>query len=937
VSDINVGSTSVSVTPDARDWNAKLRAQIEPGAREIGDKIGKDIGEAMYLRVLENVEKIRVKLDELGAKSVDVKVDVDDHGTAAATAAKVEAVGAAGSAGTGGLHLMAASILALGPAAIGMAAAAIPAILAVGAAAAGALAGAGVLALGFSGIGEALSASQQKPTGGGSGGGSNAALGQQSQQLSAKQATQQAADQLAQALQSQKDAETALTRAQRDAKDAQVALSTARKQAAQDIVDLDNKVKDNALAQREAVIKLAQAKQTLDIVNAAPGASLPQYAAQVAQAKLDYDKAQQALAELQLGGKRLAEQDKANDKAGVEGSKGVVDAKKKITDTNVALAKAQTNVTDTAHKTAEAQQNIIDTQLKNAIAAQRAANGMTAAAAGANAFGDAMAKLNPLQQEFVRFLLSLKPLFDQLKLAASGFLPGLQAGIQSIVTVFPQILQIVSNIAAALGGVFKSIGQQFITPEGQKFLHFLATELPGQITFLGNVFIQVGRIFSGVWEAFAPIIHALDAQFLGLLTNLGNAANGGPIQAFAKVIGDLLKQTAPVFKSIGGLLVEAFKAIAPAIGPSLQLVKILADTLTRLGEPVVKPLARLLGDLVTAFLPLLPVIGQLITTALPPMIDFLDTLVQQGIVPLVSALVDGLVPILPQFASALTTIYTALRPLIPPLAQVLVKAIQLMLPMLPQMVKAFADLAVSLAAILVAILPVLPPLLTLVAKVINAAVIQDSIRLAQAITQILVALLSVGRGIAGAVKTITDKFDSMIGFFTKLPDRISGATSGMFDGIKDAFRSALNWIIDGWNNLSFTLPSIDTKIPGVGKIGGWTLNTPDIPRLATGGMTNGPGTFVMGDNPGGREVALPLNSPQTTAALSQALAMAMANLDTSGYASTGHASGALSAMSGAGKGSGQGNSITNKFVIPQMFDAAGASHAIANRQYARGV
>jgi phage-related protein len=921
VSGINVGSTSVSVTPNAEGWNEKLRAQIEPGAREIGDSIGKDIGEAMYLRVLENVEKIHIKLDELGAKRVDIDVNIDDHGSAEATAFKVKAVDAAASSGSGGLHLMLSSVLALGPAAIGMAAAAIPAILAVGAAAAGALAGAGVLALGFSGVGEALQASQQKPARGGTGV-SNAGLSQQSQQLSAKQATQQAADQLTQAIQAQKDAETALARAQRDAQDAQTALNAARKQAAQDLEDLDNKVKDNTLAQREAVIKLAQAKLALDIVNAAPGASLPQYATQVAQAKLDYDKAQQNLTELQLAGQRLSDQDKASDKAGVEGSKGVIDAKKKITDSNVALAKAQTNVADTAHKTAEAQQNITDTALKNAIAAQQAANGMASAAAGANAFGDAMAKLNPLQQEFVRFLLSLKPLFDELKLAAAGFLPGLQTGIQSIVTVFPQILGIVSNIASALGGVFKAIGQQFVTPEGQKFLKFLATELPGQITFLGNVFIQVGRIFAGVWEAFAPIIHELDQSFLAFLKNLGDSANGGPIQAFAKVIGALLVQTGPVFNSLGGLLVAAFKAIAPAIGPSLALVKVLADELTKLGDPVVKPLAHALGDLVTALLPLIPLFGALITAILPPLISFIDALINQGVVPLVTALVTGLAPIMPQIAKAFTDIATALIPLIPPLTQLLVKAVQTLVPLLPKMLEAFVGLATAFAKVLIAISPILPPLLTLVLKVFTQQNIDAGIALAGAITAILNALLAVGHGIAGAVKAITDKFDSMVTFFGKVGDRISAVAGGMFDGIKEAFKAAINFIIDGWNSLHFGVPSFSAFGK---KIGGFDIGTPHINRLALGGMVDGPGMFMLGDNPSGREVALPLDSPQTTAALARALGMAASD----------HSRSVLSAMSGTGQGYGPANGASNKFAIYGQSDPIATAHATATRMWAR--
>lgn len=106
---------------------------------------------------------------------------------------------------------------------------------------------------------------------------------------------------------------------------------------------------------------------------------------------------------------------------------------------------------------------------------------------------------------------------------------------------------------------------------------------------------------------------------------------------------------------------------------------------------------------------------------------------------------------------------------------------------------------------------------------------------------------------AAAVKNfITDRFGALVGFFKSIPGKISGGVTGMFDGIKTAFRTAVNWIIDKWNGLSFGLPQIDTKIPGIGKVGGFSVSPPDIPRLAVGGRVPGnrPTHVVIGD---GRE------------------------------------------------------------------------------------
>lgn len=93
---------------------------------------------------------------------------------------------------------------------------------------------------------------------------------------------------------------------------------------------------------------------------------------------------------------------------------------------------------------------------------------------------------------------------------------------------------------------------------------------------------------------------------------------------------------------------------------------------------------------------------------------------------------------------------------------------------------------------------------------------------------------------ATAVKDwIVGAFNAVVSFFSGLPRRISNAVSGMWDGIKNAFRSALNWVIGKWNNFKITFPSI--SLPWGGKIGGFTINTPNIPKLHTGGVFNAPG------------------------------------------------------------------------------------------------
>lgn len=109
--------------------------------------------------------------------------------------------------------------------------------------------------------------------------------------------------------------------------------------------------------------------------------------------------------------------------------------------------------------------------------------------------------------------------------------------------------------------------------------------------------------------------------------------------------------------------------------------------------------------------------------------------------------------------------------------------------------------------------------------------------------QLVLAILTGPIGLA--VLAITKHFDTIIGFFTGIPDRISTAVHGMWDPIAIGFKNMINWIIDAWNKLELTIPPVDTDIPGVGNVGGFSMKTPNIPRMATGGTVTRDGLAYL--------------------------------------------------------------------------------------------
>jgi hypothetical protein len=142
-----------------------------------------------------------------------------------------------------------------------------------------------------------------------------------------------------------------------------------------------------------------------------------------------------------------------------------------------------------------------------------------------------------------------------------------------------------------------------------------------------------------------------------------------------------------------------------------------------------------------------------------------------------------------------------------------------------------------------------------------------------------------------AWRFIEGLFPSLWSWFSSIPGKIAGFLGGIFDVITAPFRnafdavknivgSAVDWVtgkIDamkgivngaldwakgvynafarGWNAIEVKMPEIDTHIPGIGKVGGFTLGLPDLPMLQTGAFVSKMGTAIIGD--AGPEWVLP--------------------------------------------------------------------------------
>lgn len=473
------------------------------------------------------IVNLRADIVRLRAMS-PVDVDVDANVRAAELAlshleAQLDAIGRDRTAtvrvNDGGsisrMQLLVGAIAGIGPAAIPAAAAAAAALVSIANAAVVSVAGIGVAVLALSGIGGAVKAlnavSNERAKTQATLAGQDKTLASGADQVRAAVAS--LANTRANAERSVANAERDHVRAQRDALDAQLDLTRAREEAAEALQDLDAQVKGNALAIRQATLDVADAEKALAQVR-----NLDVNDRRRVDAQLAYDEARQQLDDLTLRQGRLAKEKAAGDKAGVEGSEQVVAAQRRIVDTQEKVRDAELGVADARRQAAfsitQAQQAVVSAQRAAATSAK------TTAGAASTAVDELRAKLealSPAGQGFARFIFGLRDTFLDLRRAAeTGFLPGLQRGLEAILVFEPKIVGFVAKLAAGFGNIAEAQLRAFGGTEWRAFFNYLDdTAVPTLDAVVTSAF-NVARGLGNVIVAFAPFTASFNSGLVSM-------------------------------------------------------------------------------------------------------------------------------------------------------------------------------------------------------------------------------------------------------------------------------------------------------------------------------------------------------------------------------------------------------------------------------------
>ncbi|MFI1166569.1 hypothetical protein ACH4UM_23935 [Streptomyces sp. NPDC020801] len=670
------------------------------------------------------------------------------------------------------------------------------------------------------------------------------------------------ADSNRRAAESVAQAERDLADAQRAARQAQLDLNDARKQAAQDLEDLNNRLADAQLDQRQKVLDLQDAEANLNAVKAKGSKATKE---ELDKAQLQYDRAVQALQEQQTETTRLQQQAADANKAGVEGSKKVSDAKQKIADANEQvtnktralkdaeieqartaqagaqkIADAQRAVADAQTAAAKAAKDgaraIADAQQQAADAARALAEAQTSGAIATNKTADALSRLSPNARAFVDAVLAQRDAWRGLKLdvqdalfqglgrtfttLSTAVLPTLRAGLTGTASILNQTAKNAANAVIQLART-GTLRQMF---DGLNAGMRPLTRIPGQIiTGLTQISVAASPAFARLTAAAAGAADTI-SQKLGAAFKSGalaDAINRGVeiAKQFGKVLGDAFVTVNNILKAAaqgGGDALGALGSVFAELRritsmPEVQ--KALASIFQAINS-IAKLVAGTLGAAIEAAMPLLaalaPVITQLADQLGPVLSQFLGQL-GQALTPIITALL----PVLTNIGSVIVGLVQAVMPLLQPIGDLLGAIVTAIAPVVKAVGDALVPLVATIAQGLAPVVQALVPVVGMFGQLLGALaplfppLLQALMPLMQPLAQLTVSLLNL------AMQVITPLMPLIVGLAQLLTTVLAGAINilvpvittviGWLTTFTDAVTKVVHWIVEGFQWLYDTL------------------------------------------------------------------------------------------------------------------------------------
>ncbi|MFE9924264.1 hypothetical protein ACFYQA_22580 [Streptomyces sp. NPDC005774] len=439
-------------------------------------------------------------------------------------------------------------------------------------------------------------------------------------------------------------------------------------------------------------------------------------------------------------------------------------------------------------------------------------------------------------------------------------------GTDTFASIIAQLGEVGTSYLPNLAGWFVNISEQFddwLKKKGQLGLREEIDQGIQSLKDLGGILFETGGILAGLSRAAteaggstlgmlrdtlkgihevvdskgfqAGLVDVFNASHVAM-NNISGRAGPAVKQLFIE-LGELFTTILPVAGEIIGTAMDAIASALtqPAVTEGVKAVFTGLNEAVQLLAPLMAPLGLALGAIMQVVAAMLPVFGQLVTTAFTPLADAVTMLapalipvvellggaltgifaalapllmtVVGALVPLIGQLVGGLAPILAVVVQVVGELIAAFRPVVEMFFELISAALTPLMPMLSNLVssllppladafkrqiEALKPFLAALIAIVDFIMPVLVPIIQFLIEILVGSLIAAVNGVALVFEGLKTFFVGVWDYIVGYFKMIWGIFE---GIFTGNWATFDEGFAQLWEGIKGIFKGAWDVII----------------------------------------------------------------------------------------------------------------------------------------------
>lgn len=377
---------------------------------------------------------------------------------------------------------------------------------------------------------------------------------------------------------------------------------------------------------------------------------------------------------------------------------------------------------------------------------------------------------------------------DELKAKLADIGNGLVPAVQQIQAQIPNILGIITGLAAPIASAFSGIVGGITS--------LISGAAPGLNTFFSGLNVAV--------QSLAPVLSEV-GSILGTALTTALTALTPALQPLAQTIAVLAPPLAKIIGFAAQFAATLISSLAPILPPIAQALAQIAEGIMPMLSAMLAALQPYWQALATAFQQIIQALMPLI----PPLLQLAMVILQQMLLPMMPIIIQ----LIQIFSSVITMLLNALMPILPPIIQLASTLITALAPILPTIANLFLQLITALMPILPPILQLisilLPPLIQLLSFIIGVVA-----QVAGVLAGVLVAAISTAISWIG---NIINWVVNAINWFGNLAGRIGGAMASFVGAISGGISSAISWFAGLPGRILQGLGNLGSLLLGAGK------------------------------------------------------------------------------------------------------------------------